>query len=243
MDISPRLLKFCAPLISHYLTTLFNRSLSSGFLPRDRLDATITPIYKRKGPRNEATNPYRPISLLSCTAKVLERLVSSALYAHTENIIPEVQSGYRRKDNTVFQLTRIVHQVSATLDKGQQALACFFDLSKAFHRVSHSQLLQKLERYNITGSAVLKWFEGYLTHRRQRVRVNQSVSSWQNIPDGVPQGSCSWPSPFCHIDIRPSSLRLVNLQKTMSLATCLPMTLLSSARTTRPQKLAMVFNL
>ena len=43
--ISPRLLKFCAPSISHYLATLFNRSLSSGFLPRDRLDATITPIY------------------------------------------------------------------------------------------------------------------------------------------------------------------------------------------------------
>ena len=85
---------------------------------------TITPIYKRKGPRNEATN-YRPISLLSFTAKVLERLVSNALYAHTENIIPEVQSGYRRKDNMVFQLTRIVQQVSATLDKGQQALAHF----------------------------------------------------------------------------------------------------------------------
>ena len=160
-----------------------------------------------KGPRNEATN-YRPISLLSCTAKVLERLVSSALYAHTENIIPKVQSGYRRKDNTVFRLTRIVHQVSATLDKGQQALACFFDLSKAFDRVSHSQLLQKLEWYNITGS-VLKWFEDYLTHRRQRVRVNQSVSSWQDIPAGVQQGSVLGPLLFViYTSDWPSSLRL-----------------------------------
>ena len=117
--MSLRLLKFCAPSISQHLATLFNRSLSSGSLPRDWLDATITPIYKRKGPCNEATN-YRRISLLSCTAKVLERLVSRALYRHTENIIPEVQSGYRSKDNTVFQLTRIVHQVSATLAKGQQ---------------------------------------------------------------------------------------------------------------------------
>ena len=192
--ISLKVLKSCAPSISKHLATIFNRSLSSGSLPRDWLDATITPVYKRKGQRTSPNN-YRPISLLSCTSKVLEKLVSQKLYQHTSCIIPTAQSGFRKHDNTGNQLTRIVHQLSAALDDRCQALGCFFDLSKAFDRVSHQGLLKKLQLYNIDGD-LLTWMTAYLTLRRQRVRVAQSFSKYQNIPAGVPQGSVLGPLLF-----------------------------------------------
>ena len=55
------------------LTILFNRSLQEGVFPTTWKTAHVTPIYK-KGSKELCTN-YRPISLLSCIGKVLEKCV------------------------------------------------------------------------------------------------------------------------------------------------------------------------
>ena len=46
----------------------------------------------------------------------------------------------------------------------------------------------KLERYGIRGIA-LKWFENYLTNRKQYVNFNGFCSDYQNVEVGVPRGS------------------------------------------------------
>ena len=49
------------------------------------------------------------------------------------------------------------------------------DLSKAFDSVDYMILLQKLEHYGVSGEE-LKWLEGYLDGRRQRVPVGDAKS-------------------------------------------------------------------
>ena len=56
--------------IAPYLCQLFNRCLEDGVMPSCWKRANVTPILK-KGSANITKN-YRPISLLSCTSKVLE---------------------------------------------------------------------------------------------------------------------------------------------------------------------------
>ena len=66
-------------------------------------------------------------------------------------------------------------------------------MSAAFDTVNHKILLSRLsESYGIKGMA-LKWFNSYLTNRKQFVAINNAVSSvWdQNV--GVPQGSVLGP--------------------------------------------------
>ena len=71
-------LKTFAPLLVHLLTVIFNCSLLIASLPFDRKHATVTLLYKSKGPTNDVAN-YKPISCTSVTSKALESLVKSRL--------------------------------------------------------------------------------------------------------------------------------------------------------------------
>ena len=69
------------------------------------------------------------------------------------------------------------------------------DLSKAFDCVDHDILIQKLQRHGVKGGE-LKWFQGFLTGRRQRVCLGEAQSTWCDIRRGVPQGSILGPLLF-----------------------------------------------
>ena len=62
------------------------------------------------------------------------------------------------------------------------------DLSKAVDTLDHDVLLNKLQYYGITGTA-LSWFTSYLKDRKQFVEIDGSQSDIRSLSTGVPQGS------------------------------------------------------
>ena len=72
--ISNKLLKQIAPIIITPLHYLINLSLETGYIPGELKIAKIVPIYK-DGDSHCFTN-YRPISLLSSFAKLVEKIVA-----------------------------------------------------------------------------------------------------------------------------------------------------------------------
>ncbi len=71
--ISGKLLKAAGYYIIESLMYLFNLVLNTGIFPDDMKLAKVTPIYKSR----ERTNcgNYRPISIISVVAKILEKII------------------------------------------------------------------------------------------------------------------------------------------------------------------------
>ena len=193
-QIPTKLLKMIALLIAEPLTKLFNKSLSLGTFPTLWKQARVTPVYKKKGSSSDATN-YRPISLLSCISKILEKLVFNKIYLHLTkyNLLPEKQSGYRPGHSTQIQLTYLTHQLYSSLDEKENFTAVYLDISKYFDKIWHRGLLEKCEKLCSIKGNLLKWIKSYLSNRSQVVRIGNTTSPPLKLHAGCPQGSVLGP--------------------------------------------------
>ena len=81
------------------------------------------------------------------------------------------------------------------VDTGGVFGALLTDLPKAFNCIPHDLIIAKLEAY---GSHIdtLKLIHDYLSNKKQRVKVNDTYSSWKDIFFGFPQRSILGPSLF-----------------------------------------------
>ena len=75
--LDPFFLKIAAPIIAKPLSDLFNLSLLSGEVPIAWKAATVCLVFE--GGDQADPNCYRPISILRCLSKVLEKLVNNHL--------------------------------------------------------------------------------------------------------------------------------------------------------------------
>lgn len=191
-EISHRMLKETRNTICVPLTIIFKRSLQETVYPVSWKDSHVMPLFK-KGDKNTVSN-YRPISLISCVGKVMERVVFKYLYnyMHINNLIYQKQSGFLPGHSTVFQLIDLYNQICSAFDERKSTCIIFCDISKAFDRVWHSGLIFKLKQYGIEGN-VLNWISCYLKNRSQKCFVGSSFSDKKVIKAGVPQGSVLGP--------------------------------------------------
>ena len=141
--IHNKLLTAAVDIISEPLAILFNRCIAEGIFPSTWKIAHVNPIHK-KGPTENCAN-YRPISLLSCVGKVLERCIHSHVFNYLQNnhILTPSQSGFISGDSAVNQLLAIYNDTCLAYDRGITNQSIFFDISKAFDRVWHKGLLKK----------------------------------------------------------------------------------------------------
>ena len=114
------------------------------------------------------------------------------------------QSGFKGGDSCINQFLSITHEIYKSFD---EVCRVFLDISKAFDRVWHHDIIFKPQGNGISGKLLLV-LKDFLKSRKQRVVLNSQHSSWRDVKTGVPQGSILGPILFLvYIDDLPNGLK------------------------------------
>lgn len=186
-DLIPSfIVRDCGNVFSLPLCILFNISIKTATFPNIWKLAKICPVFKN-GDLALICN-YRAISLLCNFAKVFEIVLYNRIYLSTKLLISPFQHGFMENRSTVTNLVIFTQFVSDILDEKGQVDVIYTDFSKAFDRIDHCILLNKLENFGFSADLLL-FFKSYLSDRKQFVIYNGFKSSIFTASSGVPQGS------------------------------------------------------
>ena len=188
-DISIRLWKLCDSSIVRPLSIIFKNCLQTGAFPNNWKKSNVVPIHKKSD--KQLLQNYHPVSLLPVCNKIFERIFFNPMLKFLEenNLLCPHQSGFSSSDSCKSQLLSIVHDIYPSFDQilTLEVRANFLDISKAFNKVWHEELLFKLDHIGISRN-LLSLLKSFLNNRFQRVVLNGQCSNWSSVLAGVPQG-------------------------------------------------------
>ncbi|GFU45959.1 probable RNA-directed DNA polymerase from transposon X-element [Trichonephila clavipes] len=132
---------------------LFNRIWRGQVYPTQWQEAIVIPILKPgKDPKNPLS--YRPIALMSCLCKTLERVVNARLVYELENnkCIPLFQSGVRKGRSTLDNIIQLESKIRNAFVRRNNLVSIFFDIEKAYDRTWRYGILRTLFNFGLRGN-------------------------------------------------------------------------------------------
>ncbi len=193
--LSPIMLKHLGPHGVKFLTSIFNLVMSTAKTPGKWKTGKIITLLKPGKPANKGSS-YRPVSILSPPAKILEALLLPYLTDAIE--LADHQHGFRKGRSTLTALQTIKDHIDDGLNRKKpvnRTVSVAIDLSKAFDTVDHHLLLRDINNLPLN-SYIKRFLCGYLRGRQTYVLFRNSTSKYRKVKQGVPQGGVLSPILF-----------------------------------------------
>lgn len=179
--------------VSVFLALLFNSFLSHGYLPAKFMLSAIMPIVKNKtGDTGDKSN-YRPIAIVNACSKIFESvlldLIDDYLFTHDN------QFGFKQKHSTDLCIYTLKNVIEYYRSHNSPVFSCFLDASKAFDRVNHWTLFQKLKERNVP-TIIIRVLMYWYREQDMCVKWGSNITDTFKITNGVRQGSLLSPKLF-----------------------------------------------
>jgi ribonuclease HI len=188
--ITVRLLKACWKHICLAVHGLFNRCLALCHFPRPWRLAEVAMLPKANKKDKSSVRSWRPIALLSCLAKGLERTVARRISwtALTHGVLSPQHGGALPKRSAMDLVAAFTHDTEAALAQGKEVTMVTMDVLGAFDALLKRRLLKRMTEQGWP-LPLLRFIDTFLTNRMARVRLEKVTTPSYPVPCGTPQGS------------------------------------------------------
>ncbi|TVY74939.1 putative RNA-directed DNA polymerase from transposon BS [Fusarium oxysporum f. sp. cubense] len=189
-NITVKLLEAVWHIIGTHVRRLFERCLTTGHHPKPFKEAEVVMIAKPG--RRDLTEPraWRPISLLSCLGKGLERLIARRLAwaAVHYSVLHSQQAGALPKRSATDLVTALIHDIEEAFARKKVATLVTMDVQGAFDTVMCNRLVLRLREQGWPDH-LARWAGSFMSGRSARVRYQDTVTASSPLQCGLPQGS------------------------------------------------------
>ena len=132
------------------LLKLINKLWNTGDLPQASKHAILIPISKPNEDPHSVKS-YRPIALLPCFTKIIEKMVKDRLQWYTEkhSILPPFLSGFRKGRSAIDNIVCLENTIQKSINNKGHTLVVFLDIEQAYDEIILEGLLSKLQTKGI----------------------------------------------------------------------------------------------
>ena len=189
-QINYQLLKKLPDTFLLLIATLFSCCLHIGYFP-EKWKCAKTILIPKPGKDPKQAKNHRPISLLSCLGKILERILAKRLstYMEQNKQFAATQSGFRSGRMASEHTLHIVEDSYMAFKKKETVASIFLDAEMAFDKCWQNGIRYKFKKNLNLPNRYIRILSSFLTNRSLKVFQDGCWSSAVDIRAGTPQGS------------------------------------------------------
>ncbi|RAL60819.1 hypothetical protein DID88_010144 [Monilinia fructigena] len=188
--VTVRLLTACWQHIGEFIRDFFQRCLELTHFPSEWKLAEVVMLPKAGKRDKTSVRSWRPIALLSCIGKGLERLVARRISwaAIHYGIISPQHGGALPKRSAVDLVASFVYDVESAFAQGKEVTLVTLDVQGAFDALLPKRLLERMRKQGWP-MELLRLISSFLADRRVKVRLEDTYTAESRMQCGTPQGS------------------------------------------------------
>ena len=188
--ITYRALKWAWTTQSEFITYILQWSLELGLHHPDWKHSICVVIPKPGKPSYSSPRSFRPIQLIDCLGKLLEKVVAKRISFNCSRLglIPPEQFGRVSSASAPDAGLVLSHDVTESLNRGLSSSLLTLDVKGYFDSINHGRLLAILYDFGFPRQ-IVQWVASFLSMRRTSVLLETFLADPSPISTGVPQGS------------------------------------------------------